>query len=154
MSIIGQNSLLNQYVPTIYIKDLLDGQIIKYSSTRRAFVNATEGGGEGDVKAFKQVVNIGVNGTTNIGTILPNGATILSVKVKVTVTNPTATLSVGTASATSDYMTTTENDLQTIGLYIAEVMVVNSAAQIIATVAAQTTDVGLVTIVVTYQIPN
>src|SRR5574337_276498 len=45
--IVCQNSLLNQFVPTIYIKDLLDGQILKYDSTRRAFVNATGSGGSG-----------------------------------------------------------------------------------------------------------
>lgn len=46
MSIIGQNALLNQYVPTIFIKDLLDGQILRYDAARRAFVN-TNGGGSG-----------------------------------------------------------------------------------------------------------
>lgn len=45
--IVGQNSLLNQYVPTIYIKDLLDGQTLRYDSTRRAFVNANASGGSG-----------------------------------------------------------------------------------------------------------
>ena len=45
--IIGQNSLLNQYVPTFYIKDIIDGQILKYDSSRKAFVNAHGGGGTG-----------------------------------------------------------------------------------------------------------
>lgn len=45
--IVGQNALLNQYVPTIYIKDLLDGQTLRYDSTRRAFVNANASGGTG-----------------------------------------------------------------------------------------------------------
>jgi hypothetical protein len=47
MSIVGQNSLLNQYVPTVYIKDLLDGRTLRYDSVRRAFINATGGGGSG-----------------------------------------------------------------------------------------------------------
>lgn len=45
--IVGQNALLNQYVPTFFIKDLLDGQTLRYDSTRRAFVNATGTGGSG-----------------------------------------------------------------------------------------------------------
>jgi hypothetical protein len=47
MAIIGQNALLNQYVPTFYIKDLVDGQMLKYDSTRRAFVNVTASSGSG-----------------------------------------------------------------------------------------------------------
>jgi len=47
MAIVGQNSLLNQYVPTFYIKDLLDGQTLRYDSRRKAFVNAEGGGGTG-----------------------------------------------------------------------------------------------------------
>jgi len=39
MSIIGQNSLLNTYVPTIQIKNLVDNQVLLYSETRKAFVN-------------------------------------------------------------------------------------------------------------------
>jgi len=108
----------------------------------------------GDVKAFKQTVSLGANTTTDIGTVLPTGATILSVKVNVTVVNTTSTLSVGIGAGPSDYMTVAENDPQTLGLYLAETMVVNSAVQIIATVAAQTGGVGSADVVVTYQIAN
>jgi hypothetical protein len=108
----------------------------------------------GDVKAFKQTVDLGVNGATNIGTVLPTNATILSVKVNVTIINTTSTLSVGISGGVSDYMTTAENDPQTVGLYLAETMVVNSAVQIIATVAAQTGAVGSAEVIVTYQIAN
>lgn len=45
MAIVGQNALLNQYVPTFYIRDLVDSQILKYDSVRRAFVNVDGGGG-------------------------------------------------------------------------------------------------------------
>ncbi len=38
--IVGQNALLNQYVPTFYIKDLRDGQGVIYDSVRKAFVNS------------------------------------------------------------------------------------------------------------------
>ena len=44
MAIIGQNTLLNQYVPTFYIKNLTDGQGLIYDSSRKAFVNASVGG--------------------------------------------------------------------------------------------------------------
>lgn len=47
MAIVGQNALLNQYVPTFFIKDLRDGQTVKYDSVRKAFVNADGGGGSG-----------------------------------------------------------------------------------------------------------
>lgn len=40
MSIVGNNSIINQFVPTMFVKDLLDGQTLRYDSTRRAFVNA------------------------------------------------------------------------------------------------------------------
>ena len=45
--IVGQNALLNQYVPTFFIKDIVDGQTLRYDSTRKAFINATGGGGSG-----------------------------------------------------------------------------------------------------------
>lgn len=38
--IVGQNTLLNQYVPTFLIKDLRDGQGLAYDSVRKAFVNS------------------------------------------------------------------------------------------------------------------
>ena len=47
MAIVGQNALLNQYVPTFFIKDLRDGQTVRYDSIRKAFVNAEGGGGTG-----------------------------------------------------------------------------------------------------------
>lgn len=47
MSIVGQNALLNQYVPVFYTKDITDGQILKYDLVRKAFVNAESTGGGG-----------------------------------------------------------------------------------------------------------
>jgi hypothetical protein len=55
--IVGQNALLNQYVPTFYIKDIIDGQILKYDSVRKAFVNAT-GGGSGGVNKLGELLNV------------------------------------------------------------------------------------------------
>ena len=48
--IVGQNTLLNQYVPTFLIKNLYDGQTLVYDSTRKAFINATGHGGSGASK--------------------------------------------------------------------------------------------------------
>ena len=45
--IVGQNTLLNQYVPTFYIRDLRDGQSVVYDSVRKAFVNSDVVGGSG-----------------------------------------------------------------------------------------------------------
>jgi hypothetical protein len=41
MAIVGQNSLLNQFVPTFHLTDLCHGQTIMYDARRRAFVNAS-----------------------------------------------------------------------------------------------------------------
>lgn len=45
MAIVGVNSLLNQYVPTFYIRDIMDGQTLVYDSVRKAFVNSYAGSG-------------------------------------------------------------------------------------------------------------
>jgi hypothetical protein len=55
--IVGQNSLLNQYVPTFYIKDLVDGQTIQYDSTRRAFVNVPVPGVPGATR-LGELINV------------------------------------------------------------------------------------------------
>ena len=57
MAIVGQNALLNQYVPTFYIKDLLDGQTVAYDSTRRAFVN-TWGNGSGGASKLGELTDV------------------------------------------------------------------------------------------------
>lgn len=112
-------------------------------------------GGAGDVKALKAVVSLAAAGTFNIGSVVPTGSTVLSVKVNVTAADTaTGTLAVGVSGTTDAYMGAVENDTQTTGLYVAECMVVNAAAQIIATVAGTPGGTGSATIVVTYQLPN
>lgn len=39
MSIIGQNSIINQFVPKFVLKAMLDGQILVWDSNKNAFVN-------------------------------------------------------------------------------------------------------------------
>jgi hypothetical protein len=94
------------------------------------------------------------SGTTSIGAALPTGSTILSVKVNVTVADTaTGTLSVGKAGNVSAYMTTTENDTQTIGLYMAEEIVTEAGSvQIIATVAGTPGGSGSAVVLVEYQL--
>jgi hypothetical protein len=59
--IVGQNSLLNQYVPTFYIKNLHDGQGIIYDAVRKAFVNTDlVGGGTGATK-LGELINVSPN---------------------------------------------------------------------------------------------
>ena len=57
--IVGQNSLLNQYVPTFYIKNLADGQGLLYDAVRKAFVNADiSGGGSGSINKLGELLNV------------------------------------------------------------------------------------------------
>lgn len=61
MAIVGQNTLLNQYVPTFYIKDLRDSQTLIYDSVRRAFVNVDGGGGSGGAERLGQLLDVDDN---------------------------------------------------------------------------------------------
>jgi hypothetical protein len=59
--IVGQNALLNQYVPTFYIKNLVDGQGLLYDSVRKAFVNANISGGSGGVNRLGELLDVSDN---------------------------------------------------------------------------------------------
>jgi hypothetical protein len=56
--IVGQNSLLNQFVPTFHIKNLHDGQGLIYDAVRKAFVNQTIGGGTGGSTRLGELVDV------------------------------------------------------------------------------------------------
>jgi len=58
MAIIGQNALLNQYVPTFCIKDIKDGQGLLYDATRKAYVNAYISGGSGGATKLGELLNV------------------------------------------------------------------------------------------------
>jgi hypothetical protein len=73
MSIVGSNSIINQFVPPILIKDLVNGQVLIYDSTQKAFINSAIYPGSGTV--------------TNVAITAHNG--IIS-----TVTNPTSSASI------------------------------------------------------------
>lgn len=107
----------------------------------------------GSIKAVVATIDLSAGGTTNIGAILPAGATILSVKVQVTAADTgTGTLSVGKAGTVAAYMTTAEVDNQGTGIYIAEDYVVEAGAvQVIATVAG-TPASGSANVIVEYKV--
>ena len=85
---------------------------------------------------------------------MPAGATVLSVKVNVTVADASAVLSVGKTGATASYMTTGDNDTQSAGLYIAECFVTEATeTSLIATVSGSTgVGAGSCVVIVTYQV--
>jgi hypothetical protein len=56
--IVGQNTLLNQYVPTFFIKNLTDGQGLLYDNVRKAFVNADINGGTGGASKLGELLNV------------------------------------------------------------------------------------------------
>jgi hypothetical protein len=57
--IVGQNTLLNQYVPTFYIKNLRDGQGLVFDSVKKAFVNIDlAGGGGGGIDRLGELLNV------------------------------------------------------------------------------------------------
>ena len=58
MAIVGSNALLNQYVPTFYIKDLKDGQIVIYDAVRKAFVNSFGSAGGTGVNRLSQLLDV------------------------------------------------------------------------------------------------
>lgn len=110
------------------------------------------GAAAGAIKAFQATVNLGSNTTTNIGTPLPAGATILRVKVNVTsAASAVATLVVG-KSGGSEYMTSTENDIQTTGLYLAECFVTEAGSVQLTALVAAATGGGSAVVIVEYQV--
>ena len=111
------------------------------------------GAAAGSIKAVTATVSLSAAGSTNVGAALPAGATVLSVKVNVTAADTaTGTLVVGKAGG-SQYMTASENDTQTTGLYMAECYVVEAASeQVQATVAGTPGGSGSATVIVTYKV--
>ena len=93
---------------------------------------------EGAIQSVTAVVPLNANGTVNIGNALPAVATILSVKVKVTVADTGAILTIGdTVNGASSYMGGTENDPQAIGMYVSECYVAGAGSQqVFATVGS------------------
>jgi hypothetical protein len=78
MSIIGQNSLLNQYVPTFYIDKIADGQILVYDRGRKAFVNTSiKPGDAGGATKLGQLINVSPNVDSVSPLILEDGQALV-----------------------------------------------------------------------------
>lgn len=124
--------------------------------TNKQYVDTAiaSGASAGAVKSFQATVPLDADGTTDIGTPMPAGATVLSVKVQVNVADSGAELSVGKTGSTAAYMTAAENDAQTNGLYMAECFVTESGAvQLIGTVGSSSgSGTGSAQVIVTYQV--
>jgi len=100
---------------------------------------------------YAHTASISGNGTVNVGTVMPAGATVMSVKVVVSTPAAGGSLVVGKSGATSAYMTSAENDVTVTGMYMAEDYVTEGAAeQIIVTTAGAAALVGKV--IVTFQL--
>jgi hypothetical protein len=56
--IVGQNALLNQYMPTFLIRDLVDSQLLMYDSTRKAFINVDRVVTNSSITHLGQLVNV------------------------------------------------------------------------------------------------
>lgn len=77
MAIVGQNTLLNQYTPTFFIKDLRHGQTLSYDSVRRAFTNTdgTSGGGGTGATSLSELSD--VSGSVGNPLSLQNGQSLI-----------------------------------------------------------------------------
>lgn len=117
--------------------------------TNKQYVDSAiqTGAASGSIKAVK-LAGI-TEGYTNIGAAMPAGATVLSVKVVVTTPDATGSVEVGNGTDAAAYMTSSENDASTAGIYMAETYVTEaSSTQVLATV----TGTGVYTVIVEYQV--
>ena len=94
-------------------------------------------------------VTVSVTNSTVAMVTLPVGATVLTVKVKVTTADSSAVVTVGDAGNNSRFMASSENDPSALGLYVAETddTITGSADAVSVYVSAATTFVGKATIV-------
>lgn len=117
----------------------------------------TTGASEGAVKSLQAEVPLNVDGSTSIGIHIPANSTILSVKVIVDETDATATLCVGSVTDGTDaFMTVTENNPQSVGIYEADTFfTIGPTEEIIATVASSSgAGNGICRVLFSYQVPQ
>ena len=136
-----------------YATDLAAADLVNKHYVDQVAASGAVANNAGTTKAVKAVVSLATTGSTNIGSLLPAGATVLRVKVQVADADTgTATLSVGKAGAEGAYMLATECDAQTLGIYIAETFVTEDAeTQVVATVAGAAA-AGSANVIVEYQL--
>jgi hypothetical protein len=149
----GTGSKISVVGPTAanYATGLAAGDLTNKQYVDDAIIS---GAASGAIKAVKAVVPLNANGTVTLTPALPANATVLSVKVNVTVVDTSATLSVGVTGNVARYMTTSENDPQTTGLYLSEVYDTDGATvTILATVAGSTgSGSGSCNVIIQYQV--
>lgn len=143
---VGSNVTVTGPTAAGYAGTLTDSDLVN-----KYYVDQVAGNISGDVKAVKATLDLSVATPQNIGAALPAGATILSVKVNVTSAAATGELQVGKAGS-DQYMTTAENDTQTVGMYLAETMVTEAGSVQVQGTVTGTAAAGSATVVVTYQI--
>lgn len=131
-----------------YATGLADENLVNKYYVDQAVSSATVAG---DVISVMATVALTSATSVNIGSALPVGATVLSVKVNVTAASDAATTVVVGKSGGNQYMTADENDPETTGLYLAECMVTEGASEQVQATVATPGSVGSATIVVTYR---
>lgn len=72
--IVGNNTILNQYVPTFLIRGLVDSQMLMYDSTRKAFINVDRVVTNSSITHLGQLINVD-DSVDNI--LVPNGQSLV-----------------------------------------------------------------------------
>lgn len=120
-----------------------------------SWIASSGGTSVGSIKSFQATVSLAADATVAIGTAMPARSTVLSVKVLVTATDPGATLSVGSVTdGVEAFMTTSENDPQTAGIYLAETYFTIGASEIVNATVASSSGIGSGSckVIFTYQV--
>jgi hypothetical protein len=161
--VLGANNLIRVNDAAAYAAALDAATNAEALVTKGYVTNLVQtGAASSSVKVARATVNLGVDGVTAIpvanavGGLVPAGATVLSVKVRVTVPNTTATLAIGDSqdNIVARYMTVDDNDPAANGLYMSEVFDTDAGTVgLIATVAGQTGGVGSAEVIVEYSVP-
>lgn len=126
--------------PWDYATDLADEDL-----TNKVYVDAIQ---SGNVKSYMATINTWPAGTYTLGTV-PDGGTVIRVKVLVLTASDAGSLQVGTTGIVDEFMTNSENDITLDGMYIAETCVtVPAPTDIVITRSGATT--GQVRIIVEY----
>lgn len=74
MSIVGQNALLNQFTPTFLLKNIINGQILIYDSTRKCFINVDPVVSTSSIQKLGQLINV----DDSVDSVLvPNGQSLV-----------------------------------------------------------------------------
>ena len=113
----------------------------------------SSGAAQGSIKAYKATVSLAANGSFNVGSALPAGATVLSIKVNITSASGAATvLTVGTAAVASRYAAASDIDASSLGLYVIETYDTDAGVVQVKATVSSTTGAGTAQVLVEYQV--